>query len=119
MDLYHQNIIDHYKTPSNYGEMKGYSLVRAEYNPTCGDRLVLYMKLDENRVVDVSFTGSGCAISMAAASMLTEVIKGKTIEEVLDISKEGILEMLCTSINAGRLKCALLAWTGVREMLKP
>ena len=108
-DLYREYILDHYQNPRNYGEMEDPDISHEEYNPLCGDRLVFQLKLENGRVVDVKFHGEGCAISQASASMLTERVLGKTIDDLKAITKEEILEMLGIPIGPVRIKCALLS----------
>ncbi|RME42643.1 MAG: SUF system NifU family Fe-S cluster assembly protein [Chloroflexi bacterium] len=108
-DLYREHILDHYQNPRNYGEMEDPDISHEEYNPLCGDRLVIQLKLDGDRVADVKFHGEGCAISQASASMLTEVVEGKTLDELKTLTKEDILDMLGIPIGPVRIKCALLS----------
>ncbi len=108
--MYQENILDHYKNPRNFGKMDNASVHHHEYNPLCGDEIDLFLIIDKNKnVVDVKFYGKGCAISQASASMLTEQIKGKSIEELKKMAKEDILDMLGIPISPVRLKCALLS----------
>lgn len=112
MDIYKQNIIDHYKHPKNKGVIENPDYIVHEVNTLCGDALKFYIKLDENKekIVDIKFEGEGCAISQSSASMVTEEIKGLSIKELKDIlNKEFILELLGVEINPARLKCALLS----------
>ena len=108
--MYQEQILDHYKNPRNFGKIMNASIHHHERNPLCGDELEVYLVIDKNKIiVDVKIYGKGCAISQASASMLTEKIKGKNIEEIKKLAKEDILEMLGISISAVRLKCALLS----------
>lgn len=108
--MYQENILDHYKSPRNFGKIENATVHHHEYNPLCGDELDMFLVIDENKkIVDVKINPHGCAISVASASMLTEEIKGKTIEELKKLSKENILEMLGIPISPVRLKCALLS----------
>ncbi len=108
--MYQENILDHYKIPRNFGKIENASVHHHEYNPLCGDKIDLYLVIDENKkVTDVKFNGQGCAISQASASMLTEQIKGKSIDKLKKMTKEDILEMLGIPISPVRLKCALLS----------
>ena len=108
--IYQENILDHYKNPRNFGKINNASVHHHEYNPLCGDEIDLYLVIDNNKkIVDIKFYGKGCAISQASASMLTEQIKGKRIEEIEKLTKENILEMLGIPISPVRLKCALLS----------
>lgn len=119
MNLYQQNIIDHYKNPRNRGEIENADFVVYEVNTLCGDGLKFFIKLDnkKEKVEDVKFEGEGCAISQASASMLTEELKGMSLEEVKkNINKDFILEMLGVEINPARLKCALLSLECVKKI---
>lgn len=108
-DLYREHILDHYQNPRNHGEIEVPDISQEEYNPLCGDRLVLQLKIEDDHVGDVKFHGEGCAISQASASMLTELVEGKSVDELKDLSKEDILDMLGIPIGPVRLKCALLS----------
>jgi nitrogen fixation protein NifU and related proteins len=107
--MYHENILDHYKHPHNFGELKGASVHHHEHNPLCGDTIDLYLTIQDGKVADVKFTGKGCAISQASASMLTDEIKGKAIVEIEKLTKDSILEMLGITLSPIRLKCAMLS----------
>lgn len=108
--MYQENILDHYKSPRNFGKIENATVHHHEYNPLCGDEIDMFLVIDENkRIVDVKVYPRGCAISVASASMLSEQIKGKDIDELKAITKEGILEMLGIPISPVRLKCALLS----------
>lgn len=108
-DFYRELIVDHYRNPRNYGVLEDADISHEEHNPVCGDRIRMDFKLNDDRVVDVKFSGQGCAISQASASMLTEEIKGKTLDELKQLAKDDILEMLGISLGPVRLKCALLS----------
>ena len=107
-DLYHENIIDHYRHPRNKGHLDAPDIHYHDVNPFCGDEITIELKVVDGRVVEAAFDGKGCAISQASASMLTEEILGKTLEEVKLLEKEDVLEMLGIPIGPVRLKCALL-----------
>ena len=109
-DMYRENILDHYQNPRHYGTLEDPDISYKDDNPLCGDIIRLDIKLDdEDRISQVAFSGEGCAISQASASMLTEEILGKTMDEVKQISKDDILEMLGIQLGPVRLKCALLS----------
>ena len=108
-DLYRQNILDHYQNPRNFGTLDQPDISAEDSNPLCGDVIRIDLRIKNGVVKDVRFTGKGCSISRAAASMLTEEIRGKTLEEVKRIGKEDVLEMLGIELGPVRLKCALLA----------
>ena len=108
--MYQENILDHYKNPRNAGKIQNASVHHHEYNPLCGDELDMFLVIDKNKkIADVKIYAKGCAISVASASMLTEEIKGKSIENLKKMTKENILEMLGIPLSPVRLKCALLS----------
>ncbi|MCI0182846.1 MAG: SUF system NifU family Fe-S cluster assembly protein [Acidibacillus sp.] len=133
-DLYRQVIMDHYQHPRNQGRIEGDALSIDMKNPTCGDEITLQLQIEDNIVKDVRFKGVGCSISMASASMMTEAIKGKTVEEALILSEEfrkmmkgeevddeelGDLESLAgVSKFPARIKCATLAWHAFERSAK-
>jgi nitrogen fixation NifU-like protein len=108
-DFYRQNILDHYQNPRNFGTLEAPDISAEDSNPLCGDKIRMDLKVKDGAIEDVRFTGIGCSISRAAASMLTEEIKGKTLAEVKAIGREEVLEMLGIELGPVRLKCALLA----------
>jgi nitrogen fixation NifU-like protein len=109
-DLYRENILDHYRHPRNKGRLEHPTHTHEEHNPVCGDVVRIDLHVNEEDVIDeVRFDGEGCAISQASASMLTEMVEGKTLEEAKELSKQDILEALGIDIGPVRLKCALLS----------
>ena len=107
-DMYTEVILDYYRYPRNYGRLDGANAQARDLNPLCGDEIEIHAKIGDGKIADIKFSGKGCAISQAAASMLTEFLKGKTVEQARNISKENVLEMLGIEISHVRLKCALL-----------
>lgn len=108
--IYREQIIDLYEHPLNYGQLETADWTYEEDNPLCGDVIRIDVKLDaQNRVVDVAWSGDGCAISQAAASLLTEEIKGKTLDEVRAFDKDELLELIGVKLSMARVKCALLS----------
>ena len=136
--LYQEVILDHSKKPRNYRVMEGADHQAEGYNPLCGDRVTLYVKLENGRISDLSFQGSGCAISTSSASLLTETLKGKTLDEADEMFEK--FHALVTGEAEGgqaggeslgklvvfsgvaefplRVKCATLAWHTLRSALK-
>jgi nitrogen fixation NifU-like protein len=126
-DLYQEVILDHNRRPRNFRTIDDASRKQEGYNPLCGDRLTLYVRLDGDRITDVAFQGSGCAISKASASLMTEALKGKTVAEARELF-EKFHEMVTSSPDTNpadlgklsvlsgvreyptRVKCASLAW---------
>jgi nitrogen fixation NifU-like protein len=117
MDLYAENILDHYKNPRNKKKMDNPDMENKADNPLCGDSLSFYIKLKGEAIQEITFEGHGCAISQSAASMLTETLEGKTIKEAKKITKDDAIEMLGVEIGPTRLKCALLGWNALQDML--
>jgi nitrogen fixation NifU-like protein len=113
-DLYQETIIDHSKRPRNYHSMDDANRKAEGYNPLCGDKLKLYLKMDGDIVRDASFEGAGCAISTASASLMTESLKGKTREEALKLLDK-FHELLTTDTPASRDLGKLVVFCGVRE----
>ncbi len=108
-ELYREQILDHYKRPRNFGRLEDFDLEFEDFNPFCGDEQHVTIKLDDaGRVAEVAFEGKGCAISTAATSLLTDELEGRTREELLQLPKEFVLDLLGIDISATRMKCALL-----------
>ncbi|MEJ2258935.1 MAG: iron-sulfur cluster assembly scaffold protein [Nitrosopumilaceae archaeon] len=109
-DIYHEMIIDYSRNPINYGQIEDHDVTFHDSNPLCGDSIDIDMKIDDNKVSDIKFHGKGCAICMACSSVLTEIAKGKTIDDVKNISKNDVLgELGLENLQAVRIKCALLS----------
>lgn len=110
-DLYREHILEHYKYPSNKGVLESPTISHEETNPLCGDRVRIDLLIDNDVIQDIRFSGEGCAISMASASMLTEEIKGRTVAAAKAFSKEDLLALIGIPLdkNPARLKCALLS----------
>lgn len=109
-DFYRELILDHYKNPRHRGTLEPNDFSYEDSNPLCGDQIRIDVRLDdEQRVKEVGFTGRGCAISQASASLLTESIVGKPLAEVKALTREDILDLLGIELTPARLKCALLS----------
>lgn len=135
-NLYRQVIMDHYKNPRNKGSLEGDSLVIDMNNPTCGDRIHLTLQVEDGVVKDAKFDGEGCSISMSSASMMTQTIKGKSVEEAMklasifsdmmqgkdyeedDIDLGDIEALQGVNKFPARIKCATLAWKAMEKGLK-
>ena len=134
--LFQEVILDHYKRPRNRGEMADATAVVHMNNPTCGDEVVLSVKLEHDKIVDAKFEGTGCSISQASISMMTQLLKGKSTHEAVAAMRRftemmhgdteaardkqlGDLRSLAgVSKFAARVKCALLGWNALEEALK-
>lgn len=134
--LYQELILDHYKRPRNRGELEGANAVAHLNNPTCGDQIRLQLRVAEGRIEDAKFLGDGCSISQSSASMMTQLLKGKTVEEAAALA-ERFTRMMHGDADAARdkalgdlralagvskfpvrVKCALLGWNALTEALK-
>ena len=117
-DIYHEMIVDYSRNPVNYGEIENHDVTFHDSNPLCGDSIDIDMKIDENKVTDIKFHGKGCAICMACSSVLTEITKGKSLDEVKAIEKNDVLsELGLEHLQAVRIKCALLSLKVLKSAL--
>jgi nitrogen fixation NifU-like protein len=109
-DLYREEILEHYKRPHNWGPMDDPDLQFSDVNPLCGDELTVMLRINGERAIeDLRFEGHGCAISQAAASMVSDEIKGMNVDDLLRLDRSFVLELLGIDISATRMKCALLS----------
>ena len=108
-DLYRENILEHYKQPRNWGTLEDPDLEFEDNNPLCGDELKVQLRVEDDRVADVRFSGHGCAISQASASMTSDEIIGMPVDDLVRLDKNFVLELLGIDISATRMKCALLS----------
>jgi SUF system FeS assembly protein, NifU family len=118
-DIYRELIIEHSKMPHNFGSLESPTISHEEHNPLCGDRVRFDLLIEDGIIRDVRFQGKGCAISQASASMLTDEIKGKSVEDAKLFSKEDLLDMIGIPLakNPVRLKCALLSLKTLKASL--
>jgi nitrogen fixation protein NifU and related proteins len=116
--LYRDEILEHYRHPHNFGTLPEPDVSHEMANPLCGDRITLMLGInDEGGIDEVAFTGRGCAISQASASMLTDQIRGMRLEDVAKLDREAVLDNLGIEISPARLKCALLSLQTLRGAL--
>ena len=109
-DLYRENILQHYKAPHHWGELETFDFEAEDLNPLCGDELKVQLKVDaDGKVGEVRFSGHGCAISQASASMTSEEIVGMPVDELVRLDRDFVLDLLGIDISATRMKCALLS----------
>ncbi len=111
-NLYRDFILEHYRTPHNKGHLDPHDLEFADSNPTCGDEMSMTIQLDESRehIADVAFDGRGCAISQASASILTDDLRGKSLDAIKAMDPKELLDEIGVPIGPARLKCALLSY---------
>jgi nitrogen fixation NifU-like protein len=106
--LYREAILDHFRNPRNKGTLDPADFTYEDVNPLCGDEIRMDLRTDGERITEVRFSGRGCAISQAAASILTEMVEGRPLDEVKAISREDLLDELGVPISPARMKCAML-----------
>jgi nitrogen fixation NifU-like protein len=116
-DLYRDYILEHYRRPHNFGVIEDPSASHEGANPLCGDRITMMLGVRDGVVERVGFTGRGCAISQASASLLTDEIKGKALPEVAALRGDDVLELLGIDISPARLKCAMLSLDTLQQAL--
>ncbi len=113
MDLYREEILDHYKHPRNFGHLADANAIGEEHNVSCGDKIIMEVLIEKTakakKIVDIRFSGTGCAISMASASLLTERVMGMSVENVMKLTLEDIQDALGTTLMPARVKCAMLS----------
>lgn len=117
-ELYKQKIIDHYKNPRNQGELEDFTYRAQVANSVCGDELTIFLREEDGKIVEVGYKGTGCAISMAGISMLSEKLKGMTVKQIAELPNEFVLELLGMEGKSPRLKCALISIEAARRAVK-
>ena len=116
-DLYRDYILEHYRRPHNFGVIEAPTATQEGSNPLCGDRITLQLGIEDGVLQRVGFTGRGCAISQASASLLTDEIKGKPLREVESFRADDLLDLLGIDISPARLKCAMLSHETLQKAL--
>lgn len=119
MNEYREIIIDHYKNPRNQGDMPDADKIVDEANSSCGDIIKIFVKITDGKITSMKWQGVGCAISTAGASMLSEKVIGMNKEDLEKFGETGVVELLGGEINAGRMKCATLAYRGLLKIFNP
>jgi nitrogen fixation protein NifU and related proteins len=118
IEMYRDHILSHYRSPQNYGSLEAPDVTYREDNPLCGDDIEIQMRLEAGRLLDIRFRGQGCAISQAAASLLTENVKGRELTALAAIAESDVLDLLAIPISPVRRKCALLPLTVIQGGLR-
>jgi len=116
-EFYKEEILEHYRSPQNFGKLSSFSHSSKIVNPFCGDEIEMYISLQDGVISAISFVAEGCAISIAAASLLTEYVEKKYLEELTVFSENTMLELLNIEISETRKKCALLAYSAFKDAL--
>ena len=117
-DVYREQLMEHYKNPQNKGELDDPSKQTAKKNPLCGDVIKMQLKINKGIIEDIKFNADACAVTVASASILSEEVKGKSIEEVKKMKKEDLLDMMGVELTTSRVKCATLALEALQGMLE-
>ncbi len=117
-DVYSENLLDHYENPRNFGNLNNPTHAASDANLICGDVIEIQLKVENSIVKDVKFKSSGCAISKASASMLSEKIKGMSLDKVKNLDEKDIFEMLGIRISEARIKCALLSLAVLKKAVQ-
>lgn len=115
--MYTEKVMDHFRNPRNMGEIKNPDGFGKVGNPTCGDVMAIYIKVKENKIVDIKFKTFGCTAAIATSSILTEIVKGKTIEEALKVTRDDVANEL-GGLPAIKMHCSNLAADALREAIK-
>lgn len=116
-ELYRQVLLEHYKKPKNFGSIQNPDVKHKESNPTCGDVIEMYLSIKDEKVTDIKFQGSGCVICMASASMLTEFLQDKTINEIKKLDRDNVMDIINIELDHVRIKCATLSLHAVKNGL--
>lgn len=116
MNDYKEIIIDHYKNPRNLGELEAADVTIDEANSSCGDLIKIFVKLSGGKITDMKWQGIGCAISTAGASLLSEKVVGMGKDDLEKFGEDGVVSLMGGEINAGRMKCATLAYRGLLKV---
>jgi nitrogen fixation NifU-like protein len=114
-EFYQEHILDHYEDPFHRGHLDGATHAHEEKNPLCGDLVRIELEMDDGKIADCYFDGSGCVISQASASMLLEEMHGKSLEEAMTFSATKMLELFGPKLTPNRQKCCLLAWRALQQ----
>lgn len=116
--LYREQLMEYYKNPLNRGKIDDPSTEVTKKNPLCGDVISLQLKIEGNKIKDAKFDGAACAVSIASSSLVTDVLKGKSLDEAKKITKEEVLDMLGVELTTSRVKCASLVLEALRGALE-
>lgn len=116
MNMYRQNILEHYKNPDNFGSLSSYDIKTNAHNPLCGDEIEIKIKLNQGKIKNAKFQAKGCAISLASADILLDDIKNKSLNDIKKLDEKHLLKLLNVEITHARLSCALLALNALQKI---
>ena len=117
-DLYKQDLIDHSKNPRNYGLLQKTDFMSDEYNPSCGDSVKICGVVADNKLAEIRFEGAGCVLSMAMASKLTELVKGMSLQEAMNLDENVVEQLLGAKLGLNRLRCGLLSVMALQKGIR-
>jgi len=117
-DFYREEILEHYRSPMNFGKLLKFNMSSRQLNPFCGDEIEIFVKFNKNLIKEIGFLGKGCAISIASASLLTEYAKNKTKDQLIKLREKDILSLLGIELSETRKKCAMLPFFVLKDCLK-
>lgn len=115
--MYKENVIENFKNPKNFGELKNPSKSTTVYNEVCGDLIRMQVSFEGNKIKDIKFKGSGCALSIASSSLFTEFVKGKEISKLKSLGKKEVLNIIKIPVTSSRVKCVLMPLFALRKLL--
>ena len=116
--IYREQLMEHFKNPQNRGRLSNSQVSVKESNPLCGDTITMQLKVKDGKIEDIKFEGSACAVTVAAASLLTQAVKGNTLAQAKAISKEKLLDLLGVELTTSRIKCAVLPLGALKDLIK-
>lgn len=114
LEIYQEQIIEHYRHPVNFGLLADAHVISKDYNPSCGDVIEIQIKFKDRMISDIKFQGQGCAISLASADILIDLVKNRNAQEIKNLTIEDFLKTLGIELSPLRLKCALLGWKALK-----
>ena len=117
MNIYKEELLDHYNNPRNFGCLQKPDLVSGEYNPSCGDNIEIQIKIQNDKIYQIGFTGKGCIISQATASMLTQICINKFLCELSELKSNDIISLIGLNLGPTRMKCALLSLDALQKCI--
>ena len=118
MDIYREEILEHWRSPQNFGTLPDADFIVDQINPLCGDQVTFFFKIKKGKINKISFTGKGCAISIASASILSEAILNKSVSALAKITGRDVLKMIGGPVGPARLKCAFLSLEVLMKALR-
>ena len=119
MNLYREQMLDHYHNPRNFGKLSGTTISSTSENVSCGDSITIFLEISSSdKVTGISFEGEGCAVSIASTSLLTEYALNKSVQELLDVTIDDLIKIIGVEITPSRIKCASLGLFSLQKALK-